>query len=64
MKQHNTAEELREIIDDRRKQPVEPQASKRHRTHFRKYEEQIEDKYIDTEDHLNLFISKIGQSFL
>ncbi|GAB1477241.1 helicase-exonuclease AddAB subunit AddB [Bacillota bacterium] len=29
---------------------------------FERYEEHIKDKYIDTEDHLNFFISQIGQS--
>ena len=29
---------------------------------YEKYEEQIEDKYIDTEDYINLFISQIGKS--
>ncbi|MDD3169911.1 MAG: exodeoxyribonuclease V subunit gamma, partial [Eubacteriales bacterium] len=31
---------------------------------YEKYEELIEGKYLDTEDYLNLFISKIGQSRL
>jgi len=31
---------------------------------YEKYEELIEGKYLDTEDYLNLFVSKIGQSRL
>ncbi|MGI6727221.1 MAG: PD-(D/E)XK nuclease family protein [Anaerovoracaceae bacterium] len=31
---------------------------------YEKYEEQIKDRYIDTEDYINLFVSKIGQSSL
>jgi ATP-dependent helicase/nuclease subunit B len=31
---------------------------------YERYEEQISDKYIDTEDYINLFVSKISQSSL
>ncbi|HAF59875.1 MAG TPA: hypothetical protein DCK81_01860 [Clostridiales bacterium UBA9856] len=65
MKQHNSSpEELREIIDEIDENSLLSRKLKDIALIFEKYEEQIEDKYIDTEDHLNLFISKIGQSFL
>lgn len=65
MKQHNSSpEELREIIGEIDEYSLLSRKLKDIALIFEKYEEQIKDKYIDTEDRLNLFISKIGQSFL
>lgn len=65
MKQFNTApEDLSEIIVKTEENSILHRKLTDIQKIYKKYEEQIKDKYIDTEDYLNLFISKIGQSKL
>jgi ATP-dependent helicase/nuclease subunit B len=65
MKQFNTRpEDLPAIIEEVQQNSIlGRKLTDLHRI-FSKYEELIKDKYIDSEDYLNLFVSKIGQSEL
>ncbi|MGI6734051.1 MAG: PD-(D/E)XK nuclease family protein [Anaerovoracaceae bacterium] len=65
MKQYNSSpEELRGIIGELEENSLLSRKLKDIALIFENYEEKIKDKYIDTEDHLNLFLSKIAQSIL
>ncbi len=65
MKQYNSSpEEIKRIAEDLEESSLLRRKLNDIAVLFESYEEQIKDKYIDTEDHLNLFISKIGQSSL
>ena len=65
MKQYNsTPEEIVRIIGEMKEDSLLRRKLSDIALIFGNYEEMISEKYIDTEDHLNLFLSKIGQSDL
>jgi ATP-dependent helicase/nuclease subunit B len=65
MKQFNTSpEDLLRILQETKETSILHRKLKDIHTIYNKYEKLIEGKYLDTEDYLNLFISKIGQSGL
>ncbi|MFA5636225.1 MAG: PD-(D/E)XK nuclease family protein [Anaerovoracaceae bacterium] len=65
MKQYNSSpEEIRGIIGDMEEDSLLRRKLSDIALIFGSYEEQIKEKYIDTEDHLNLFLSKINRSDL
>jgi len=65
MKQFNTTPaDLLRILEETENTSILYRKLKDIHTIYKKYEELIEGKYLDTEDYLNLFISKIGKSRL
>lgn len=63
MKQYNTGlEELRSILDSLEEDTLLRRKLSDIALIFEQYEEQIQGRYIDTEDLVELFLSKIGQS--
>ena len=63
MKQYNTGlPELRSIVDSLEEDTILRRKLSDIALIFEQYEEQIEGRYIDTEDLVELFLSKIGQS--
>ncbi|HZK02120.1 MAG TPA: PD-(D/E)XK nuclease family protein [Anaerovoracaceae bacterium] len=63
MKQHNsTPDEIKNISEEIGDSRLLKDKLKDISIIFQRYEDLIQGKYIDTEDHLNFFISKIGQS--
>ena len=65
MKQFNASpEDVRNILQETEETSILHRKLKDIHTIYERYEELIEGKYLDTEDYLNLFISKIGQSDL
>ena len=63
MKQHNSSPEaIKKIIGEMEEDSLLRRKLSDIAVIFESYEEQIKDKYIDNEDHLNLFISGLGQS--
>lgn len=65
MKQFNTTpSDLLQILKETESTSILCRKLKDIHTIYKKYEDLIEGKYLDTEDYLNLFISKIGKSHL
>ncbi|MDD2215555.1 MAG: exodeoxyribonuclease V subunit gamma, partial [Eubacteriales bacterium] len=65
MKQYNTdIDSLTEIIDNLEENTLLQRKLNDIHCIFERYEEKIKDKYIDTEDYIDLFISQIGKSSL
>ncbi len=65
MKQFNTSPaDLLQILNETENTSILYRKLKDIHTIYKKYEDLIEGKYLDTEDYLNLFISKIGKSRL
>ena len=65
MKQFNASpEDIRKILEDTEETTILHRKLKDIYRIYERYETLIEGKYLDTEDHLNLFISKIGKSRL
>ena len=65
MKQFNASpEDLLKILQETEKTSILHRKLKDIHKIYTKYEELIKGKYLDTEDYLNLFVSKIGQSAL
>ncbi|MDD4564081.1 MAG: exodeoxyribonuclease V subunit gamma [Eubacteriales bacterium] len=63
MKQFNTyPEDLRRILDETGENPILNRKLKDIHKIYEKYEDLIAGKYLDTEDHLNLFTEKIRHS--
>ena len=65
MKQFNASpEDILKILGETDRTSILHRKLKDIHTIYTKYEELIEGKYLDTEDYLNLFVSKINQSAL
>lgn len=63
MKQFNASpDDIRRILQDTKESSILHRKLKDIHTIYEKYEALIAGKYLDTEDYLNLFISKISQS--
>ena len=65
MKQFNTStDDILKILAETEKTSILHRKLKDIHVIYEKYEKMIEGKYLDTEDYLNLFVSKIGKSQL